>query len=167
MITDDLFVLVVVRFQGQMGVTDTLIYMTLNACSMFTAVIGIDTNIERAEAQARTIAEIPVADETVKAILVHDFDENPEAGTVEQVKSVRQARDILEEAGIEVELEGASGDASEAIIRAADSHDADRIVLAGRKRSPVGKALLGSVTQDVILNTDRPVLVCSAREAAE
>ena len=135
---------------------------------MFTAVIGIDTNVERAVAQARTVARIPNADESVTAILLHDFSENPKGGTVEQVKSVRRARDILEEAGIEVQLEGTSGDASEAIIRAAEEHDADRIVLAGRKRSPVGKALLGSVTQAVILNTERPVLVCSTDdEAAE
>nr|WP_276414161.1 universal stress protein [Halomicroarcula sp. XH51] len=36
------------------------------------------------------------------------------------------------------------------------------IVLAGRKRSPAGKALFGSVTQDVILGTDRSVLVVSS-----
>lgn len=134
---------------------------------MFTAVVGIDTNVERAVAQARTVAGIPDADESVTAILLHDFSENPEGGTVEQVKSVRRARDILQEAGVEVQLEGTSGDASEAIIRAADRHDADRIVLAGRKRSPAGKALLGSVTQAVILNTDRPVLVCSAEGDGE
>lgn len=135
---------------------------------MFTVVIGIDTNIERAMAQARTVAGIPVEDEAVKAILLHNFDANPEGGTVEQVKSVRHARDILEESGVEVELEGTSGDASDAIIRVADRHDTDRIVLAGRKRSPAGKALLGSVTQAVILNTEHPILVCSADgEAAE
>ncbi|WP_136718435.1 universal stress protein [Halorientalis salina] len=135
---------------------------------MFTAVIGIDTNVDRAVAQARTVAGIPGADDAIKAILLHDFGENPQGGTVEQVKSVRQARDILEEAGVEVELEGTSGEASDAIIRAADRHDADRIVLAGRKRSPAGKAVFGSVTQAVILNTKRPVLVCSANgETAE
>lgn len=36
--------------------------------------------------------------------------------------------------------------------------DASYVVIAGRKRTPVGKVLLGSVTQSVILNGDRPVL---------
>lgn len=129
---------------------------------MFTVVVGIDTDVDRAIAQAEHVAEMPCATEEVKAVLLHDFGENPEGGTVEQVASVRRAREILEEADIEYELEGSSGEPSEAILRVADRHDADRIVLAGRKRTPTGKVLFGSVTQAVILNTDRPVLVCSA-----
>lgn len=128
---------------------------------MFTVVIGIDTETDRAISAARQVSEIPCAAEEVKAILLHDFGENPEGGTVEQVAAVKRAREVLEDAGVEVELEGSSGEPSEAIIRVADSHDADRIVLAGRKRTPTGKVLFGSVTQAVILNTDRPVLVCS------
>jgi nucleotide-binding universal stress UspA family protein len=115
-------------------------------------------------AEARVVAEMPCADEAVEAILLHDFDENPEGGTVEQVASVRRAREYLENAGVDVELQGTSGDPADAIIRTADQRDVDRIVIAGRKRSPTGKALFGSVTQKVILNTDRPVLVCSKDE---
>jgi nucleotide-binding universal stress UspA family protein len=37
------------------------------------------------------------------------------------------------------------------------------ICVAGRKRTPTGKVLFGSVTQAVILDTERPVLVCSAK----
>jgi nucleotide-binding universal stress UspA family protein len=128
---------------------------------MFTVVVGIDTDADRAIAQAKHVAEIPCATEEVKAILLHDFGENRQGGTVEQVGAVKRAREILDDAGVEYELEGSSGEPSEAIIRMADRHDADRIVLAGRKRTPTGKVLFGSVTQAVILNTDRPVLVCS------
>lgn len=132
---------------------------------MFTVVVGVDTDVDRAVAQARQVATIPCAADQVKAILLHDFGENPEGGTVGQVGAVRRAREILEEADVEVELEGSSGEPSEAIVRVADRHDADRIVLAGRKRSPTGKVLFGSVTQAVILNTERPVLVCSPEDA--
>lgn len=129
---------------------------------MFTFVVGVDTDETRAQAQAEALAESPMDRDDSYVVLTHSFDENPEGGTIEQVKSVRLARERLEEAGYEVEAEGYGGDPAEAILSVADEHDADRIVLAGRKRSPTGKALFGSVTQNVILNTDRPVLVCNS-----
>jgi nucleotide-binding universal stress UspA family protein len=131
---------------------------------MFTFVVGIDANESRALAQAEAIAELPLDVDEVQAVLLHSFEEKTKGSTVEQVKPVRLARNRLEEADIEVEVEGYGGDAARAILNVADEHDADQIVLAGRKRTPTGKALFGSVTQSVILDTDRPVLVCSGSE---
>ncbi|WP_254533862.1 universal stress protein [Natrinema gelatinilyticum] len=73
--------------------------------------------------------------------------------------SVTTVQDQLEEADVEVELVRRHGDPAEEIIEYADSNDADAIVVPGRKRSRVGKAVFGSVTQDVILNADRPVTI--------
>lgn len=129
---------------------------------MFTFVAGIDANKDRALAQAEAIAGLPLEPDSAKAVLLHSFEEKTKGSTVEQVKPVRVARNRLEEAGIEVEVEGYGGNAAEAILNVADEHDADQIVLAGRKRTPTGKVLFGSVTQSVILDTERPVLVCSA-----
>jgi nucleotide-binding universal stress UspA family protein len=100
----------------------------------------------------------------VRAILVHIFTENPEGASVAQLGSVREAREILEDAGVEVELDESSGDPADIILDIADEVDADVVGLGGRKRSPAGKALFGSVTQSVILNTDRPVLVSGTAE---
>ena len=128
---------------------------------MYTVVVGIDDNEERAIAQAEALADMPGSEE-MRAILLHDFTTNPEGASVGQVSSVRRARERLEAAGIEIELEESSGEPAEAILREAEDEDADMICVAGRKRTPTGKVLFGSVTQAVILDTDRPVLVCSA-----
>ena len=39
---------------------------------------------------------------------------------------------------------------------------ADLLVIGARRRSPVGKAFLGSVTQEVLLDSAVPVLVVKA-----
>lgn len=47
---------------------------------------------------------------------------------------------------------------SEAILQAAAEHDAQLIVVGVRRRTAVGKALLGSSAQDILLRADVPVL---------
>ncbi|WP_226480486.1 universal stress protein [Natrinema amylolyticum] len=74
-------------------------------------------------------------------------------------ESVDAVRDALEAAGIDVDVVRRHGEPAEEIVDYADSVDADTIVLPTRERSPVGKAVFGSVTQQVMLETDRPVTV--------
>jgi nucleotide-binding universal stress UspA family protein len=50
-------------------------------------------------------------------------------------------------------------DTADAILSLAHQAGADLLVIGGRRRSPVGKAFLGSVTQNLILAADCPVLV--------
>ncbi|MFB6188175.1 MAG: universal stress protein, partial [Halobacteriaceae archaeon] len=73
------------------------------------------------------------------------------------------ARDVGGEVldGIDVEYEtvGAVGDAVEEIINQANQRDCDHIFIAGRKRSPTGKAIFGDVAQEVILDFDGAVTV--------
>jgi nucleotide-binding universal stress UspA family protein len=73
--------------------------------------------------------------------------------------------DFLEERGLTVDVTESSGDPADQLLEVAQDEDANLIVVAGRKRSPTGKALFGSVTQSVILNAERPVMV--AGEAHE
>ncbi|MFY4813967.1 universal stress protein [Haloarcula sp. AONF1] len=131
---------------------------------MYEIVAGIDKSEARGTAIAEAITEVPMDASQVRVTLLHDFEENPEGASVDQVASVRRAREVLEDAGVEVALEESSGEPADAILRLADEQDADMIVVAGRKRTPTGKVLFGSVTQSVILGTDRSVLVCSGGE---
>ncbi|MGW5238357.1 universal stress protein [Monashia sp. NPDC004114] len=51
------------------------------------------------------------------------------------------------------------GDVSEAILTTVKELRPDLLVIGARRRSPVGKAFLGSVAQNIILDSDVPVLV--------
>lgn len=57
-----------------------------------------------------------------------------------------------------VTLQGRVGEPVEEILAEAERRDARYLVLGGRKRTPVGKALFGSVTQSVLLGADLPVM---------
>lgn len=127
---------------------------------------GIDQDVDRAVGQVNAVLDLFDID-NIHAYLLHDFVENPEGASVVQVDSVRRARELLEEADVPVDLREGSGDPAESIIETAQTIDADTICVAGRKRSPAGKMLFGSVSQSVILNTTRPVLLCSAADHQE
>lgn len=53
---------------------------------------------------------------------------------------------------------GRVGSPAEEIIGAAERYDPHYLVLGGRKRSPVGKALFGSITQSVLLQVETPTV---------
>lgn len=58
-------------------------------------------------------------------------------------------------------------DSAEELIRTAEATDADFIVIGLRRRSPVGKLLLGSNAQRVLLDAACPVLAVKADLGAE
>ena len=123
---------------------------------MYSIVAGIDSDTERAEAIGKTVAEM--------VVLVHVFEENREGAGVRQVGSISHVENILEEQdALEVMSVGKSGDPATAVLQAADDHDANLVCVAGRKRTPTGKAIFGSVTQEVILDSNYPVLVCDTQ----
>jgi nucleotide-binding universal stress UspA family protein len=134
---------------------------------MYRVLVPVDDDVDRATAQAEYVTNLPSADEDVEAILLFVFhgdgEELPEElkqfNNASRVQSVRRAREHLEDAGVETTVREDSGDTTQDIIDDAEENDVDAIVLGGRKRSPAGKAIFGSVTQSVILNTDRPVVV--------
>jgi nucleotide-binding universal stress UspA family protein len=130
---------------------------------MYEVLIGIDNEADRrAVAQAEAVADLPHAAEETTAHLCHVFRDNPEGASVHQLSAVRRARETLEADGVTCVHREASGDPADELLAAAADVDANAICVAGRKRRPSGKAVFGSVTQDVILGSDRPVLAVPA-----
>lgn len=70
---------------------------------------------------------------------------------------------LAEEHRARITTVGRVGDPKTEIVDEAAQRDAQFIVVGGRKRTPVGKAIFGSVSQGVILEADRSV-VSIARE---
>jgi nucleotide-binding universal stress UspA family protein len=58
---------------------------------------------------------------------------------------------------LHLRTEGA--DVGEQVVGLVDELGADLLVIGARRRSPVGKAFLGSVAQTIILQANVPVLV--------
>jgi len=68
-------------------------------------------------------------------------------------------RDVLADVDIDAESVGRMGEKGDEVLALADERDADHIFIAGRKRSPTGKAIFGDVTQRIILEFDGAVTV--------
>ena len=72
-------------------------------------------------------------------------------------ESIRYLEGLFDEHDIDHEVSGVVGDVSDGIVRTALEADADRVFLSGQRRTPVGKAVFGSVLQSVLLEAPCPV----------
>lgn len=108
--------------------------------------------------------------EPLVVLHVMDRDEFEELGESQPNYSVDKAEnnaaqtaaEVVSEAGVaagDVITVGRIGDATDQIVAEAAERDARYIVIGGRKRSPAGKAVFGSVTQAVTLSAERPVVI--------
>ncbi len=71
----------------------------------------------------------------------------------------------LQECGIEFELIQPVGvDTAVELLKAMDRDDAELLVIGIRHRSPVGKLLLGSVSQHLLLECPKPILAVKPDE---
>jgi nucleotide-binding universal stress UspA family protein len=121
--------------------------------------LSVDESSDAVGKQIDAVRALPHAAESVHVTVLHVFEDNPSGASATQVSSVRRAVDGLEEAGIDHDIDEESGEPATVIQETAEQVDADTVCIGGRKRSPTGKVLFGSVTQAVILGADRPVLV--------
>lgn len=86
---------------------------------------------------------------------------------LERHESVRHFKDVFDEYGVDYEVRGIVDDISKGIIRLAEEVDTDRIVVSGRTRSPVGKAVFGSTAQNVMMNSSCPVTFVKGNQNSE
>ncbi|ELY50923.1 universal stress protein [Natronolimnohabitans innermongolicus] len=126
---------------------------------MTTILLSVDTKVDRANEQVESITTLPLDASKTTVVLYHVFRGDDGEADANDLKSVSAAAERLEEAGYDVVVDQSHGDAVRSILSKAEEIDADIISLAGRKRSPTGKALFGSVTQDVVLKSERTVLL--------
>lgn len=118
------------------------------------------TAIERAAKEA--------AQRSVPLILVHHAAaRHNEEDTASYPARRREAADAVEQRASELSTGGVQCrpyvpsvpmSASEAVLDAAREYDAELIVVGIRRRSPVGKAFLGSTSQEILLAADCAVL---------
>jgi nucleotide-binding universal stress UspA family protein len=72
---------------------------------------------------------------------------------------VHDVEDRLNNCGVDFELTQPVGvDTADELLKAMDRADAELLVIGIRHRSPVGKLLLGSVSQQLLLECPKPVL---------
>ncbi|WP_435152924.1 universal stress protein [Haladaptatus sp. DFWS20] len=126
---------------------------------MYHVLVAVDETESRALAQTTAVIDLPESATAVQVTLLHSFTDNPSGASAMQVAGVRRAQEALEDVGIETDVVETSGSPADTILDIAEERDVDCICVGGRKRSPAGKALFGSVAQSVILTAKRPVLV--------
>lgn len=85
---------------------------------------------------------------------------------VETEKDLEAVRTELHDAGVEHEIRQLvrGMDPADDLVNVANDVDADFIVIGLRRRSPVGKLILGSNAQRVLLDAPCPVLAVKAEE---
>lgn len=128
-------------------------------------VVGYIKTDEGRAALDRAIEEARLRSATL--VVVHSM-RGSERDEIEQLATYREEFEALErelkEAGISYELrELVRGKpAGEDLVDFATEEGADLIVIGLRRRSPVGKLVLGSNAQDILLGADCPVLAVKA-----
>jgi nucleotide-binding universal stress UspA family protein len=132
---------------------------------MGTVVVGYVPKPEGEAAVTAAIAEAKLRGSTLVVVNSHrggeSFDGARSAKADAELDAVRRR---IEEAGVEVEVRQLvrGAEPAEDLIGVAESSDAELIVIGLRRRTPVGKLILGSNAQRILLDAHCPVLAVKA-----
>lgn len=130
---------------------------------MYSVLVPVDRNANRAFHQAKYVERLAAAGEDVTATVLYVVppDEFDAAGDVEfsTIDAAVEAAELLTAAGVTVHRVVGDGSPSQETLRVADDRDVDEVVMGGRKRSGVTQVILGSTVNDVLVSTDRAVTI--------
>jgi nucleotide-binding universal stress UspA family protein len=132
---------------------------------MGTVVVGYVPKPEGEAALATAISEAKLRGSKLVVVNSHrggrDYDVEDAAKDDQQMASVKKR---LEDSGVEFDLRQLvrGFEPAEDLISIAEANSAELIVIGLRRRSPVGKLLLGSNAQRVLLDAACPVLAVKA-----
>jgi|SRR5690625_35980 len=132
---------------------------------MSTIVVGYVPKPEGNAALERASEEAVLRNARLVVVNSHrggrDFDRDDALETEQQLQDVR---DKLQDSGVEHEIRQLvrGMDPADDLIKVAEDLDAEFIVIGLRRRSPVGKLILGSNAQRVLLDSPCPVLAVKA-----
>lgn len=117
-----------------------------------TARLALTHAVQEAKYRSTDLAVLHVVDSALDA----DREEAYRIGVSDEIeRAVGPDNDV----SWKLHLHTVSGDFGAAIVELTDRLRPDLLVLGARRRSPVGKALLGSIAQTIILEASVPVLV--------
>jgi nucleotide-binding universal stress UspA family protein len=138
--------------------------------TLSTLLVAVGPNdADRVEALAAAVTEI--AEPTgARVELLHVFGEDgfesvrerldqPEASPTAAARRQKTVRDLtaaFDAVDVQYEVRGRVGEKADAIVAEAEDVAADRVFVAGRARSPTGKAVFGSTAQTVMLSAPAP-----------
>ena len=132
---------------------------------MGTVVVGFVPKPEGEAALSSGIAEAKLRGAKIVVVNSHrggsEFDQEASAKADQEMERIGK---LLDDSGVEHELRQLvrGFEPAEDLISIAESADAELIVIGLRRRSPVGKLILGSNAQRILLDAKCPVLAVKA-----
>lgn len=138
---------------------------------MYHILLPVGSDPEEASRTAEHLISVPIPAEEFHVTILNVFREfDGVEGDVrvsseelydesELPQSVTSVVEFLESNDVSTEVARRHGDPADEIATFARENSCDLIVVGGRKQSPVGKMIFGSVAQEVLLQADQPVTV--------
>jgi nucleotide-binding universal stress UspA family protein len=122
--------------------------------------------IPTAEGEAAFAAGLAEAVRRKEGLLVLNSprENTPMSPALADEAAIERLRSQASTAAVDLEIRQApyTGELADAVVDVAKETDASVIVIGLRHRSPVGKLLMGSTAQRILLEADRPVLAVKA-----